>query len=1042
MQLDPEQDRKRKRTSSGGSTLTSQHVTDNLHRYGEIILHCTVNITRGIRDCGNGVVLKYVCALLNSGGGILHMRNLDAERGVVLSKHLDTWWSGMEIKMAEILSRDDICNYFDLVGNHDDKHLYLFVKTAEHLCSLTYHCRLPTDTATHEVTYQSLLRLMVNHGEPGTLLELPPIPGKYEYGKVAEELKKETKQIQFKQLATPQNKSSGGKNTLPERVCSLMIKYVSAFANHEGGHIYYGIGDTRASVYGEELSLPDQKNLEWLITQRMHNMVWRDSSVRTVRGVHWDIKFFPVSNVPKKGYRVVVVVSVVKFPGGVFTSCPASSYINADGRVVDFNFDDWKEAVLNPLRDVPELHHRFHKLSLMVPRAPLVFTLPNTIDTIKNKVILAKLDDIQPRQYIESYTDLSQREAIRTVLNLFKGSNSVCIGMECWGLKIPMMPCNEVLCDVAIVAEGDGVKVLTFALSRSDRVMHHSQTAATVLKNKIVQFGGCTEKFSVISNVLDISQNNVLEDLEKQLATSDIYPSHFCSNKRKIDKVLNSLIICMGSYLARSQALDSMNQHGSYHFLLTHDQFELLWTQQHTRELWVHGPSGTGKTVAAIQMIQELRRRGCCCDNILYLAENEKLCEFVRSHNQCLVTTRRELLADSSNADLMEKKYGRVCNVVVDEAQNFKDWDGDWYSLAEKLANQKPPSNLPRCSNYFWVFMDYAQKVHKFKAGLPTVIGKNNFMLSEVSRSTKEIFDFTSRLMMAAEDAENVCNPVFQHVQSIPTLAHRYSSGKGVDIMSCKETEIKNVLNKVLSGLLKTGIQENDIAILVGKRSELERLRSTLDEVRLDESHRPYGGAREDEMTTRKSVEEHLQKCGSDASVVKRLATAKKAAKSDSSGSSYYEDISDDSMDEFDMMETSNPFAMLSADSSGDHLETRDSPDSVSMDTSSIASSEERAPVKFYRNESEFEESSVEGDTTRKASLNNNSVTKETGVTIDTVRRFSGLDKAAVIGINPTVNEEHADFKKFLLSLATRAKDNLVVITTSDNIKEKLEKLV
>lgn len=62
------------------------------------------------------------------------------------------------------------------------------------------------DTATHEVTYQSLLRLLVNRGEPGNLLELPPIPDHYEYGRCAEELKKETKQIQFKQLASPQNK--------------------------------------------------------------------------------------------------------------------------------------------------------------------------------------------------------------------------------------------------------------------------------------------------------------------------------------------------------------------------------------------------------------------------------------------------------------------------------------------------------------------------------------------------------------------------------------------------------------------------------------------------------------------------------------------------------------------------------------------------------------------------------------------------------------------------------------------------------------------
>ena len=46
--------------------------------------------------------------------------------------------------MADIISKDDICNYFDLIGNHDDPDLYLFVKTAEHLCTLDYNCRLPT----------------------------------------------------------------------------------------------------------------------------------------------------------------------------------------------------------------------------------------------------------------------------------------------------------------------------------------------------------------------------------------------------------------------------------------------------------------------------------------------------------------------------------------------------------------------------------------------------------------------------------------------------------------------------------------------------------------------------------------------------------------------------------------------------------------------------------------------------------------------------------------------------------------------------------
>ena len=56
---------------------------ENLHRYGELILHCTVNITHTIRECSNSLVLKYVCALLNSGGGILHMRNLDIQVHVI-----------------------------------------------------------------------------------------------------------------------------------------------------------------------------------------------------------------------------------------------------------------------------------------------------------------------------------------------------------------------------------------------------------------------------------------------------------------------------------------------------------------------------------------------------------------------------------------------------------------------------------------------------------------------------------------------------------------------------------------------------------------------------------------------------------------------------------------------------------------------------------------------------------------------------------------------------------------------------------------------
>ena len=61
------------------------------------------------------------------------------------------------------------------------------------------------------------------------------------------------------------------------------------------------------------------------------------------------------------------------------------------------------------------------------------------------------------------------------------------------------------------------------------------------------------------------------------------------------------------------------------------------------------------------------------------------------------------------------------------------------------------------------------------------------------------------------------------------------------------------------------------------------------------------------------------------------------------------------------------------------------------------------------------------------------------GLTVDTVRRFSGLDRPVVIGLEPHADEEHADLDKFIVNLASRARDGLVIITTSDELMRKLQ---
>ena len=239
--------------------------------------------------------------------------------------------------------------------------------------------------------------------------------------------------------------------------------------------------------------------------------------------------------------------------------------------------------------------------------------------------LTANRSQVQPRNYIESFARVQQREPVAMIIKQLLSPNSLCFGMQCWGLNIPLKDTEDIICDIVTLTEEDGLCVITLSISNRPHVYKHSQTAAAALKTKLVLQGGCTDKIAVICSVV-----NVTDGVINNTISPDIYPSHFKINKQKFNNILKSLVITMGSYKAKSQFRTIQSKDKGYYFMLTRDQFELLWSQQFTRELWVHGPSGAGKTVTVIQMIEELQRRGCSSENILYLAENEKLCNYIR----------------------------------------------------------------------------------------------------------------------------------------------------------------------------------------------------------------------------------------------------------------------------------------------------------------------------------------------------------------------------------------------------------------------------
>lgn len=248
--------------------------------------------------------------------------------------------------------------------------------------------------------------------------------------------------------------------------------------------------------------------------------------------------------------------------------------------------------------------------------------------------------------------DQQKREFIRSALEGYSDKDSICLFVNYWGLQVTIPPPKSVLCDVLIISESQGCHLLTFTDSVNCRTKEYSSSVGAFLKVRLVLRGGCTDKFGVVCHTIHVkntsdtcSDNSNLprahmhrskSSRQEEFEDDDLYPSQFNMNSHKFSSLFQALIICIAAYkpvdfttLAsgdRDQVLEDL----SYFFLLTSDQFDLLWSQQFTKELWIHGPPGAGKTVAAVQLIQELRRRGNSREEVLYLAENDMLCSYVR----------------------------------------------------------------------------------------------------------------------------------------------------------------------------------------------------------------------------------------------------------------------------------------------------------------------------------------------------------------------------------------------------------------------------
>ena len=193
---------------------------------------------------------------------------------------------------------------------------------------------------------------------------------------------------------------------------------------------------------------------------------------------------------------------------------------------------------------------------------------------------------------------------------------------------------DSVICDLLLLSESLGrLHLISLVSSGSqDQFFPHARATAKAVKKSLVRNGGCYEKFYITCQV--VLCNRVETELFEIPSADSRYPKEYDLRSSpqelvKISKILQALVLV----LAQFPSILSNKQRLKFLDLLAKGQFQLLYKEiDEHRELWIQGPAGTGKTMVAVEFINELRRRYpyLARRNILYVCERPEMLPQIR----------------------------------------------------------------------------------------------------------------------------------------------------------------------------------------------------------------------------------------------------------------------------------------------------------------------------------------------------------------------------------------------------------------------------
>uniref|UniRef100_A0A8C5P0H9 Schlafen 14 n=1 Tax=Jaculus jaculus TaxID=51337 RepID=A0A8C5P0H9_JACJA len=512
----------------------------------------------------------------------------------------------------------------------------------------------------------------------------------------------ESTHVEFKRFTT--------KKVVP-RIKEMLPHYVSAFANTGGGYLIIGVDDKSKEVFGckREKVNPDS------LKKEIENCIEKLPTFHFCRErpkVNFTTK---ILNVYQKDalYGYVCVVRVEPFCCVVFAEDP-DSWIVKDNSVSRLKAEQWVVNMLDIQPAPPSLATGCSAHPILsassAPRNPAYLRkvlefkedLQQHLFPVAQGELQFKPESLCKKLFLDH---MGLEELVRTQIEPY--SQGTVIFSRSWAGDIGLSKEQNVLCDALLIAVNSPLVLYTIVVDSSwNGVLKYTQDTALQLKQKLQTVGGYMGKVCVIPRQLYLDGREYRRD-----ESPAPYPrAYSLADGAEVKDLLQALVIVSLSY--RSFLSDQLSV--QFFNLLVAKQCELLSKSlQETRELFIHCFPGTRKTALAIKTVENIKVLfHCKPKEILYVCESDSLRDFVIQQITCQAVTRKTF---------MQGVFPKVKHIVMDETEHFCSKYGDWYTKARSITHprMKGDGNEDTHQGILWLFLDPFQVHHADASGLP-----------------------------------------------------------------------------------------------------------------------------------------------------------------------------------------------------------------------------------------------------------------------------------------------------------------------------------